>query len=471
MTYCLKCLADKNPDNTKFCLACGHHLLLQERYRAIKIIGQGSYSKTFQAIDEALSAQPPCIIKQFVLPEQADIQIFAQEMLQLAELGKHHCIPTILAHEHSYFVQEFIPGQNLAQELATQGVFNEAKIVVLLRSLLTTLDFIHSNGVSHRNIKLENIIRRPSSPISDLINNLVLVGFGNIKPDPGIAGTMGNPEVITPQQFKGKNNFTNDLYSLGVICIHLIIGVSPLELMDLDWAWVWRDYIDDNPLSDKLGQILDKLVLPSFSQRYQSASAVLQDLDSCATPKGNRIAFSNTTSTLPNQPTTKQEPSYERLENLLAAKSWLEADEVTKKLILKEAGDLPYLDNDTVTRVPSFTINTIDQLWTTYSKGRFGFTAQKQIFDSLNQDGTNFVVKVEWRGRAKGLFAGCTWKEYRNMIFMLGAPEGHLPVLIAGAEGGIATDKAARILYNAFNSPGVLNHFFVHVERCRFDRQ
>jgi hypothetical protein len=51
-----------------------------------------------------------------------------------------------------------------------------------------------------------------------------------------------------------------------------------------------------------------------------------------------------------------------------------------------------------------------------------------------------------------------------------GIPQYDFYVLIAGASGGVATDKAARILYNAFNSPGVLKHFFVHVERCRFDR-
>jgi DNA-directed RNA polymerase subunit RPC12/RpoP len=54
MTYCLKCLADNNPENAKFCRACGHQLLLQERYRAIKIIGHGSYGKTFQAVDTTM---------------------------------------------------------------------------------------------------------------------------------------------------------------------------------------------------------------------------------------------------------------------------------------------------------------------------------------------------------------------------------------------------------------------------------
>jgi serine/threonine protein kinase len=122
-------------------------------------------------------------------------------------------------------VQEFIQRENLAQEIATQGVFDEDKILVLLRSLLTTLDFIHKSGVVHRDIKLENIIRRTSSSTANIVDNLVLVGFGNFKPATNLE-----------QQSRSKNAFTNDLYSLGICCIHLIIGVSPLELMDLDWA-------------------------------------------------------------------------------------------------------------------------------------------------------------------------------------------------------------------------------------------
>jgi hypothetical protein len=82
-----------------------------------------------------------------------------------------------------------------------------------------------------------------------------------------------------------------------------------------------------------------------------------------------------------------------------------------------------------------------------------------------------FVVKVGWRGKARGLFAGWTWKNYDNMIFMLGAPEGHLPVLMAaGTGGGVAIEEEARVLFSVFNAPGVLKDFFAHVERCKLKR-
>jgi hypothetical protein len=49
MSYCLNpdCQRPQNPDGTKFCQNCGARLLLGDRYRAIKPIGQGGFGKTF----------------------------------------------------------------------------------------------------------------------------------------------------------------------------------------------------------------------------------------------------------------------------------------------------------------------------------------------------------------------------------------------------------------------------------------
>ena len=64
MTQCLnpKCL-NINPDNSKFCQKCGVKLLLNERYRGLKIIGRGGFGRTFLAIDEFKPSKPNCVIK------------------------------------------------------------------------------------------------------------------------------------------------------------------------------------------------------------------------------------------------------------------------------------------------------------------------------------------------------------------------------------------------------------------------
>jgi formylglycine-generating enzyme required for sulfatase activity len=90
---------------------------------------------------------------------------------------------------------------------------------------------------------------------------------------------IGDPRYISPEQNRGKPAFASDIYSLGVTCIHLLTQVCPFDLFDTDRDnWVWRDYLVDNPVDEKLGKVLDKMIANSLSQRYQSVVEVFPDL-------------------------------------------------------------------------------------------------------------------------------------------------------------------------------------------------
>jgi len=290
MSYCLNpdCQKPQNSAGAIFCLSCGSKLLLGERYRAIKLIGQGGFGRTFLAVDEYKASKPRCVIKQFSLQflgtnnAEKAADLFEQETVRLADLGKHSQIPALLAHfgqdKRQYLVQEFIDGQNLAQALEAEGAFRETQIRDLLNSLLPVLKFIHDRNIIHRDIKPENIIQRSDG-------QLVLVDFGAAKLATGTAllqtgTTIGSAEYVAPEQARGKAVFASDLYSLGVTCIHLLTNVSPFDLFDTaEDTWVWRQYLVNNPVSDELGRLLNKLIENATKKRYQSASEVLLDLN------------------------------------------------------------------------------------------------------------------------------------------------------------------------------------------------
>lgn len=303
MSYCLnpRCPIPHNPAGTNFCRTCGSKLLLKDRYRAIQPIGQGGFGKTFLAVDEDKPSHPRCVIKQFFPQAQGTntvqkaAELFTQEAVRLDELGKHPQIPELLAYFsqecQQYLVQEFIEGQNLAQELASCGAFNEAQIRVLLNDLLPVLQFVHQHQVIHRDIKPENIIRRMSSTPFPTTNGstanvgqLVLVDFGASKVATGTAlartGTMiGSAGYAAPEQSFGRAVFASDLYGLGITCIHLLTQMHPYEVFDTsEHVWVWRDALK-YPVSDALGRILDKMLESAINRRYQSATEVLNDLN------------------------------------------------------------------------------------------------------------------------------------------------------------------------------------------------
>lgn len=147
MSKCLNpnCLYQNLPE-TEVCEECGSKLLLAEQYRALEIIGEGGFGRTFKAVDEFKPSKPLCVIKQF-FPTAKDsksilkaTELFEQEAVRLETLGKHPQIPELFAHliqdDRQYLVQEYIAGQNLAEELATEGVFSEIKIRELLNEIL-----------------------------------------------------------------------------------------------------------------------------------------------------------------------------------------------------------------------------------------------------------------------------------------------------------------------------------------------
>lgn len=302
--YCLNpnCQQPENQADALTCQNCGSKLLLQERYRTIKPIGQGGFGKTFLAVDEIPltplekggKGSSLCVIKQF-LPQYQGInhtekatELFLQEAKRLETLGKHPQIPQLLAYfeqeQRHYLIQEYIDGNNLAQELAEVGAFNETQIRQLLDELLPILQYISDRQVIHRDIKPENIIRR-----SD--RSLVLVDFGAAKyateTTLNRTGTIiGSAAYAAPEQVRGKATFASDIYSLGVTCIHLLTQITPFDLYDSsEDKWAWRHYLWQKPISNKLSYVLDKMLQSGTKQRYQSAAEVIFDLQTTVPPK------------------------------------------------------------------------------------------------------------------------------------------------------------------------------------------
>ncbi|REJ60615.1 MAG: hypothetical protein DWQ56_05300 [Microcystis aeruginosa DA14] len=445
MSLCLNpdC-SHQNTPTDKFCHKCGSQLLLRERYRALKLIGQGGFGKTFQAIDEDKPSKPYCVIKQFFSSAQGTgtlqkaAELFKEEAIRLDSLGRYPQIPELYAYftandGRQYLVQEYIEGQNLEQELKQEGVFNEAKIKHLLSEILPILEFIHSKQVIHRDIKPENIIRRKSD------NKLILVDFGAAKfvspLNRSMTGTIiGSAEYIAPEQGNGKAVNASDLYSLGITCLYLLTGISPFDLFDGgEHQWVWRQWLVNNPVSNDSGNILDKLIEFGTKKRYQYASEVLQALQM-------KTSVSIPQTTITQTPPSIQLKSakgidYRNLEDLLKRQQWKEADEETANLVRKVTNRVKdWLRDEDIQKFPCEDLRTIDQLWVYYSNGKFGFSVQGQIYREIG--GMEEYNERNWDifGSLVGWQKNNSWN-WQDINYSLQAPQGHLPLIRYGYKG------------------------------------
>lgn len=115
---------------------------------------------------------------------------------------------------------------------------------------------------------------------------------------------------------------------------------------------------------------------------------------------------------------------YTRLRNLLAVGNWREADQETIRVLLKATNLNGSLLSADLKKLPCEDLQTIDQIWTEYSKGHFGFSIQVRIYQEEKEDYYNFCTRVGWRVDQR-------WRSYNDLIWDLKtAPKGHLPHML-----------------------------------------
>ncbi|WP_051470217.1 GUN4 domain-containing protein [Fischerella sp. PCC 9605] len=90
---------------------------------------------------------------------------------------------------------------------------------------------------------------------------------------------------------------------------------------------------------------------------------------------------------------------YTPLRDLLVAGQWQKADEETGAVMLKIARRVKdgWLREEDFTEFPCLDLETIDRLWVKYSQGRFGFSVQSRIWESVGQDYAKFGDVVGWQ--------------------------------------------------------------------------
>ncbi len=331
MVCCLNptCDQPENPEGITYCQSCGTKLIerLRDRYKVTQFLGEGGFGRTYRGEDlDRLNGS--CVIKQLAAKVQGTwalkkaIELFKQEAQRMQELGENNPhIPTLYAYfedeQQLYLVQEYIEGQNLLQELQSQGLWNEKQIKHLLLELLPVLQDIHSEQVIHRDIKPENIMRRSRSGSK---GEFVLIDFGvskqlsvTAKVTTQIGTRLGSFGYAPFEQIQAGEAYpASDLFSLAATCFHLLTGVSPHEIwLKQGYSWIekWQSYLKQ-PLKDpQLNQFLNQCLKENWQERYSSAEVALYTLNKkTVSPSQSTVVKSVSAQQSPSQPKSKPIP-------------------------------------------------------------------------------------------------------------------------------------------------------------------
>ena len=279
--------------------------LLDGRYRIASKLGEGGFGHTYLAHDTRIPNEPLCVVKH-LKPANSDREylkvanrLFTSEAQTLAQLGNHDRIPRLLAYfdeaSEFYLVEEFVEGRSLELELVRGYRLSDPQVFQILDDLLGIVEYTHSHGVIHRDIKPDNIIRRKSD------GKLVLIDFGAIKQvqtqlhqEGQTAATVaiGTLGYMPSEQAQGKPRPNSDLYAIGVIGIQALTGLPPRELQE-DYQTgelIWQHLV---PNKSGLVDVLAKMTRYHYKDRYESAAEVRQILAALGDRKSPNQPVSN----------------------------------------------------------------------------------------------------------------------------------------------------------------------------------
>ncbi|WP_310487524.1 serine/threonine-protein kinase, partial [Chamaesiphon sp. VAR_69_metabat_338] len=304
-----------NPDTNRFCQSCGSQIvtpvspamtagvLLGDRYRIVKEIGQGGFGRTYLC-EDVNRFNEPCVLKEFAPQVQGTALLTKAQQLFEREAGvmyrlQHPQIPKFREMfrvnrsnvGQLFLVQDYVAGDNYQQLLRhklKQGkTFTELEVTEFLTQILPVLGYIHSLGVIHRDISPDNLIGRQSDGLP------VLIDFGGVKQvavnaasqymsgnnlvPSDIPTRLGKVGYAPNEQMQRGVVFPHsDLYALAATTLVLLTGKEPPDLIDPQkFSWKWREHTS---LSPNLARILDRMLQLRPHDRFASAQDILTAL-------------------------------------------------------------------------------------------------------------------------------------------------------------------------------------------------
>jgi serine/threonine protein kinase len=279
------------------------------RYRIRNVIGRGGMGVVYDAIHEELGrnvaikvvsaahAHDTKVIDRFLREARVVAQIGHPNIVDVHDLGR-------LEDKRPYLVMERLYGPSFYELLHMQGKMEPLRVAELLDGAAAALEIVHSKGIIHRDIKLENLML---ARIEDGSQVVKLLDFGiaafsspNVDAKRITAQGMitGTPLYIAPEAASGdRPDHRADIYSLSVVAYMMLTGFAPFDSENPVMVLLKKLSEPPPPLSSesvKFSKELEDVIARGLSrnreERYQSARELVRDIRSAARVDAGQIS-------------------------------------------------------------------------------------------------------------------------------------------------------------------------------------
>lgn len=268
-------------------------------YKILAPLGKGGMGEVYLAEDTRLGRK---VALKFLSPEFVGDNWARRQLIKEAQavamLDHPNICPVygIEEHEgHSFIVMQYVEGKTLADIIRTQALSAD-QVLPLAQQIVGALAEAHAHGIIHRDIKPKNIMvttsgqvkvldfglaktiqQKPSSEtVADSVSHLSQIG-----------AVLGTVAYMSPEQLRAeKLDYCSDIFSLGTVLYEMVTGKNPYahdnnaEIISAILTIKPASFKHTSaPASRELDRIVQKCLEKKKTDRYQSASDLLLDLD------------------------------------------------------------------------------------------------------------------------------------------------------------------------------------------------
>lgn len=262
-------------------------------YQLKSLLGSGGMGSVFCAEhvvlhkDFALKIVNPDVINEnsierFLIEAKIIARLDHPNIVRVYNMGRHKAFP--------YYVMELLSGQALSNYLEAGKSLSCAQLLDIFEQVADGLQYAHSKGIVHRDVKPSNIILQPQPQLSGFEAKIFDFGIAKVldAKEPSLTSSgeiFGSPLYMSPEQCLGQEiDPRSDIYSLGCTIFHMLSGRPPF--LGGNAAHTAMMHVQDvAPLlpadiehGDELNAMLGRMMAKEKSARYRTMSQVAHDM-------------------------------------------------------------------------------------------------------------------------------------------------------------------------------------------------